>query len=751
MMRRQGKKFSGELKMDKARILIGLALVLCVVNVAVSGVSAYETFGYEPGQLVGKTTPVLGFTGAWGSGGGNPAQCTVQSASLAYTGATSAYQNSSGMFQVLIPVWDGARLGRYLNTDPNGPFSEYINNYGRIGKTGKTIYISFLMKTNYINNFYAFELHRDALDDPGNILYVGDDDIGGQTQVQVCAYRNRNTAPSNIGYQFQWLGAATTNTELYVIRIDFGASSGGYDNVTVHRNPSLDAEPIKAPDLLGSGYLDFSAISLASWVDPAGRVGQFDEICIASTYADAVRFYNKPNRAQSPTPADGAVNITGAPGVTLSWTAGSGSAPTGYKVYFSSVVDDVLTESAAAYKGTTTSTSMAISTINTDTTYYWSVKKAMADANDVPGVLWMFATNKKLPVIVSHPVPQHIFAGSNASFTFDVTSETTASYQWYNAGGVLTNTGNIGGAQTKTLTVTGAQIANENNYYCKATNAAGTITSNTAELLIKRTVGYWALNKYTGTDPNLAWPDLSGSQNNLRPAAAYSVPASFVYDTGVDGTANGALVYDGTFALGTIKPDGTMNNIPVGNYPYTMSLWLKTTTGDSGVFGWGNYGTAMQCTALNLNWDAECLRNYWWGWDLTACASYSLIDGNWHHVVVTYDGDYRVIYIDGLAKASDYPNQHEVQTSANFLIGKTNTTNPTGEFYTGALDEVKVYNYALTAVNVAQAYTDIKGVDVCLYPPLYDLDKDCSVDLDDFTLIASEWLNCGLYPSCASR
>lgn len=721
--------------------LLKASLVLCIADAAISDMVAYDTFSYAPGEIVGQSAPSLGFTGAWGGGGGNLSQCTVQASSLVYPGADAAFQNSSGMGQVRIAAFEGGRAGRFLDTDPNGPFAGYINSQGSIGKPGQSIYLSFLMRTSHGTPFYGLEFKRFDLGDNGARLYIGND-VGG-SNLQVCAYRNRDLSAGNIGREFQWLDAATTDPELFVVRIDFGITG---DNVTVYRNPSPEAEPIMLPHLVNSRFLDFNAITLAAWVDPAGRVAQFDEICFATTYADAVRLYNMPTRAQNPTPADGTVDVIGGSGIQLGWNAGTGVTATGYKVYFSNVLDDVLTESEAAYQGTTTSTNLTIDTINTDTTYYWSVTE-IAEPNDISGVVWMFETNKTYPMVVNQPSDQFVFPGETASFTLEVTSATPASYQWFDANGPLSDSGSISGSQTATLMITNAQVANEGNYYCEVINNAGTVTSDVVRLLVKRLVGYWALNQTA--DPNLAWQDMSDSQNDLQPW--YNVPEAFEWAEGADGTAGGALVFNGGFGLGTKKADGTMNDIPIGNDAYTISFWFKANiqpVNGVGLFGWGNYGNYNQTNAFGIWRDSpNRIQNYWWDNDLNADRGYSLTDEQWHQVVSTYDGDLRTMYIDGIRAASDNPVPHNVQTSENFMIGKTNMTGSVTEFV-GAMDEVKVYNYALTGLDVAKSFTDIRGGELCFARPSMDLNNDCTVNLSDFSALAGQWLECGLVPTC---
>jgi hypothetical protein len=654
----------------------------------------------------------------------------------------TALQNAGGRFQVVVPDFEGGRAGRFLDTDPNGLFGEYVNSEGTIGRPGKTIYISFLMRTSHTTPFFAFELKKADLGDNGARLYVGNDIDG--SDLQVCAYRNRDLSEANIGREFQWLGQATTDTEMFVIRIDFGTTG---DNVTVYRNPSLDIEPVMDPHLVGSNSLNFDGITMSAWVDPGGRTAHFDEICVASTYADAVRFYNMPARAQNVSPLDGAVDIPGNQSVILSWQAGTGVTPADYQVFFSDVLDDVLSANDLAYQGSTTSTSMTIDHINTDTTYYWSVTET-ADPNDIPGVIWTFETNKTYPVVVNQPVNQRVFAGEDALFTFEVTSETPEFYQWYDADGILIDGGNISGTQTAALMISAAQIANQGDYYCEVSNSAGTISSNPAELLIKRTVGHWALDQPAGSDPNVAWLDLSGSGNNLQPT--FTIPSTYTWTEGADGTANGALVFDGQFALGTMKADGTMNDIPIGNKPYSISAFIKPAiSANNGFVGWGNYGTTNQANAIKI--DGWNVWHYWWARDLGGTRDYSLVDETWHYVVATYDGTVRAVYIDGLQVASDIPGQHTVPNNENFLIGKTNATDPNVEFFNGALDEVIVYNYTVSAITIAQIYTSVMGGDVCVLPPAYDLTGDCKVNIDDIAALASGWLDCGLVPSCVTE
>ena len=724
--------------MKNARLLLSLMLfMLCGAGYAEVG--AYDAFAYKTGEILGESQNTFGFTGEWGYGGGIASQSTVLEESLVFPGTNTAVQQESGMLQVLVPNFDGSRVGRFLDLDPNSVFGDYINEDGTIGKSGNTIYMSFLMKSSYATPFYAFELKRGDLGDGGAILYVGND--MGDT-VQVCAFRDRNTAESNIGVHLNFLGAPTTDTELFVVRIDYGDEA---DNVTVYRNPSLSSEPEKTPDLVNAGDLTFDAMTFAAWVGPGGRTAQFDEVCIGTTYNDVVRFYEKPERAQSPSPADGGVDIDSDQSVTLSWIAGTGAPVTGYEVYFSKDIDAVIASSPYALQGSTAANSITIADIDSDSTYYWSVTETRNDPNYIPGAVWKFETNKTYPNVVSQPVSQRVFAGENVDFTFSVTSETNVAFQWFDQDGIITDGDNVSGTDTDTLVITSAVVANENSYYCEATNSAGTITSNTVSLLLNRLVGYWDLDK--PADIANIGLDNSASANNLK--VAYNDPGAYSWVEGADGKAEGALVFDGGFALATQKEDGTMNDIPVKNEPYTMSVWFKTTPKTEGFIGWGNYGSYNQCNGLAIyEGDPTRVNNYWWDNDLNVSRGYILADNSWHTVAVTYDGTTRIIYIDGIEAGRNNPAAHNVPSSINFLLGRTNTAYENAEFLVGALDEAKVFNYALTANQIADIYVTVTGEELCLGYPSHDYNGDCKVNLIDLTYLMRQWLNCGIYPDC---
>jgi len=78
-------------------------------------------------------------------------------------------------------------------------------------------------------------------------------------------------------------------------------------------------------------------------------------------------------------------------------------------------------------------------------------------------------------------------------------------------------------------------------------------------------------------------------------------------------------------------------------------------------------------------------------------------DGKWHHVVGTYDRITTTakIYIDGVLKNTNNAiTTGPTSNTAPLLIGSRSGSNGFG----GSVDDVRVYNYALTKEQVANVF-----------------------------------------------
>ena len=74
--------------------------------------------------------------------------------------------------------------------------------------------------------------------------------------------------------------------------------------------------------------------------------------------------------------------------------------------------------------------------------------------------------------------------------------------------------------------------------------------------------------------------------------------------------------------------------------------------------------------------------------------------GQWTHIAVTYNGEFLKLYVNGIVSAVYVPAQHNMYVGTSpVTIGGWNG----GNAFSGAIDEVRIYNNALTSVEVVTA------------------------------------------------
>jgi hypothetical protein len=93
---------------------------------------------------------------------------------------------------------------------------------------------------------------------------------------------------------------------------------------------------------------------------------------------------------------------------------------------------------------------------------------------------------------------------------------------------------------------------------------------------------------------------------------------------------------------------------------------------------------------------------------------YSALPGlnGWHHIVATYDKSKMKMYLDGVLVNQANSFNNIATTTDNLFIGTKNTTTVTGDYYYGLLDEVGLWNRALSDAEIQQLAIDA-SVPVC--------------------------------------
>ena len=158
---------------------------------------------------------------------------------------------------------------------------------------------------------------------------------------------------------------------------------------------------------------------------------------------------------------------------------------------------------------------------------------------------------------------------------------------------------------------------------------------------------------------------------------------------------------DNTFSFSNNYIDIANSSLISGNNPFTLEAFYNNT-GGSGVIV-GNYGPGYSANAiwlfgggLYLNNGSNYISNYG-----------SRISGK-HCICVTRDASgYTSTYFDGVVDVSNVLNTASIATNINWRIGAD--VNGASEAFTGSIYNVKVYNRALSATEVAQNFNALRS------------------------------------------
>jgi hypothetical protein len=168
--------------------------------------------------------------------------------------------------------------------------------------------------------------------------------------------------------------------------------------------------------------------------------------------------------------------------------------------------------------------------------------------------------------------------------------------------------------------------------------------------------------------------------------------------TAIDKDRGNVLFCDGKesyleFVAG--KNEGLSKSIPIGNDPYSISVWIfPTENRENGIIGWGNYGETGETTALQTQGSHDIM-HVWWGNDLKVnVGSYKDV---WSHLACTFDGTSRACFWNGKEMGRDTPRPHSAK-SQHLHLGHTHH----GVYFSGLLDDVRLYDVALAKEHVVQ-------------------------------------------------
>jgi prepilin-type N-terminal cleavage/methylation domain-containing protein len=219
-------------------------------------------------------------------------------------------------------------------------------------------------------------------------------------------------------------------------------------------------------------------------------------------------------------------------------------------------------------------------------------------------------------------------------------------------------------------------------------------------------LGHWPLNG----DLN----DVSGYNNHGEWKDGSEPVPSVKWVSGVTGTGNEALEFDGVDNYVDI---GNIDILGGSSYA-TWSAWVKPigpgeSTWQSIITTWNDptntwvFDLRYQGMAIHLKTDAGS-RSYYCYDGQNGCSNF-ITYGKWAHVTATFNSGTLTIYANGVEQNSFSPFGNTIAykgENEKLLLGGDRNGNVAN--FNGSINDVRIYNTALTAEEVSRIYAETK-------------------------------------------
>jgi hypothetical protein len=247
-----------------------------------------------------------------------------------------------------------------------------------------------------------------------------------------------------------------------------------------------------------------------------------------------------------------------------------------------------------------------------------------------------------------------------------------------------------GGAQEATFTTGGAM----QSYALVAGFKEGAAISRPPNNL--GLVGYWPMNEATSTIAG----DFSGRGNHG------TFPGGSANPSWASGKRGNALSFDGSADYVPVGVSG----FPTENGNQTVSAWVYYSSAPGAAQNvFGRYGTDSG-SGFGFHDLAGCsgsgyrMGTWTWGGVIFLCTATLPAIGVWHLMTYTWDGTTHRFYVDGVEADTD-TTAPTTNTVTLATIGAWRAGGAPDEYFPGKIDEVRIYNRAITPTEVMNLYT----------------------------------------------
>jgi hypothetical protein len=396
--------------------------------------------------------------------------------------------------------------------------------------------------------------------------------------------------------------------------------------------------------------------------------------------------------------------------------------------------------------------------LSKDTTYYWRVD--VLEPNNIgvgyiihTGVELNFTTVPLTPVITAQPASQTVEIGGSAVFTVEGLNFEDAAFAWYK----VDNPTILSDQQQ--LIINDVQVADEERYYCEVSNDYGTAVSDTAGLWTKRLVAHWTFDDTLDSSQPLGpiWTGICIEPNEIGGGGRIISPS---YDVDNISGKSLRLGADPNHVRITDSED-FFNFYPNG---FTASAWVKPNEADA----WQQFALSKNNQTESAGWGLGLFSDYQAfanirspvpGFDEDYYGGSGIDDGNWHLVTCQYNPDSATysLFSDGTRVAESQAFTVPVPLSEDIVVIGAETISGVASFG-GLVDDVKIWSYLLSPLEIAAIYTKFIDEDVCIEMTdawrhfdtvgLPGEESFCRIDIEDFAEFALVWMKCNLTPSC---
>jgi len=418
----------------------------------------------------------------------------------------------------------------------------------------------------------------------------------------------------------------------------------------------------------------------------------------------------------------------------LAWDASTSSNVGGYKVSYG--------QSSGSYSSTVdigNKTTYSVPNLQEGTKYYFAVK-AYDSAKTVESA-YSNEANFTVPTTASALTADFTASKTSgvASLSVDftpVTTGTITSWKW-----------DFPGSQTPSVTNSTAKVttatyptAGSYSVSLTVTGSSGSITK-TYPNLITVTAPTTSTTTPTTTTPTTSTTPSTTSTSSNGLVAAYGfedASGTTVVDgsgKGNNGTINGAVSISTGHSGKALKFNGSSNWVSVNDSAsldlttgMTLEAWVYPLSQSNG----GNTvilkeASGAEVYALYSEEDANLPVSYINNGSYRDVTGPNRLPANtWTHLVATYDGSYQRLYVNGVQVAQKAQSGQIQQSSGVLRIGGNSVW---GEYFDGYIDEVRIYNRALTATEVTtNMATPVSGASTPLQFIMGDTNKEPWID-----------------------